>query len=612
MVAAALFVALAPGNAWGGTLKVYYTTDKAKTDSKPCRDGENQWDKVGDDNKLPETTLQKGKCIWIACCNVVDGEKIKSFALKISTEEGGPDLRELAYYSAEGFPTADDDRPDTGSHREGGKYSSSERVIFHLWTPQPEWERFQFCATEDITLKDVKIRAWSHCANEWRDPPQLNIRGGNFGAHGAVFGDPHIIQVLIFPQVVPVDPGFQPLFNAPPHTGVWRTGLTHFDPQGNHYPGGGYYFETDGPGLATGDLYDLTMTMMGDADMRYDLFAFEVESGEWQDYVLAAGQIGFHDDFDAYPPGEDVCGHGHWEVWEGGGDNCGQISQDQSFSPGNSLRVSGLEGPTGDDIVRRFDIVGGVWEFKSKVYVPVDATGQGWIIFLNQYPRNMNWSLQIVFDATRNLIFNSHNTQQRLPLVKGQWAEITMRVDLDGDVAEAWYEGQPFITNWSWRNGLGGNGQPWIHALDLYGGEPNAGGISAIYFDDVRLDEVLFGSCCMGQTGECRDDVTNLECAQVEGLFREATACADWDPPCGQHGCTRQPQWVCDGDVDGNGTVNPVDVGLVQAAFCSPGDCPEASLCQFDVDCNAAINPVDAGIVQSLFGACNPPRPSCP
>jgi hypothetical protein len=74
-------------------------------------------------------------------------------------------------------------------------------------------------------------------------------------------------------------------------------------------------------------------------------------------------------------------------------------------------------------------------------------------------------------------------------------------------------------------------------------------------------------------------------------------------------GCIRDPQWLCDGDVDGNGAVNPVDVGLIQAAF---GSTDPQDLCNYDVDCNGAINPVDVGIVQSLFGSCDPPREPCP
>jgi outer membrane protein assembly factor BamB len=74
-------------------------------------------------------------------------------------------------------------------------------------------------------------------------------------------------------------------------------------------------------------------------------------------------------------------------------------------------------------------------------------------------------------------------------------------------------------------------------------------------------------------------------------------------------GCARDPEWVCDGDVDGNGAVNPVDVGLIQAAF---GSADPRDLCNYDLDCNDAINPVDAGLVQSLFGTCEEPRASCP
>jgi hypothetical protein len=74
-------------------------------------------------------------------------------------------------------------------------------------------------------------------------------------------------------------------------------------------------------------------------------------------------------------------------------------------------------------------------------------------------------------------------------------------------------------------------------------------------------------------------------------------------------GCVRNPEWVCDGDVDGDGQVNPVDSGLVQAAF---GSTDEQDVCNYDVDCDGQINPVDSGIVQSLFGTCEAPRNVCP
>jgi choice-of-anchor B domain-containing protein len=76
-----------------------------------------------------------------------------------------------------------------------------------------------------------------------------------------------------------------------------------------------------------------------------------------------------------------------------------------------------------------------------------------------------------------------------------------------------------------------------------------------------------------------------------------------------RRGCARSPEWICDGDTDGDGQVNPVDSGLVQAAF---GSTDEQDLCNYDVDCDGQINPVDSGIVQSLFGTCEEPRDTCP
>jgi hypothetical protein len=71
----------------------------------------------------------------------------------------------------------------------------------------------------------------------------------------------------------------------------------------------------------------------------------------------------------------------------------------------------------------------------------------------------------------------------------------------------------------------------------------------------------------------------------------------------------RDPAWLCDGDVDGDGQVNAVDSGLIQAAF---GSTDEGDLCRYDLDCDGQINPVDAAIVQSLFATCNVPRGVCP
>jgi hypothetical protein len=108
-----------------------------------------------------------------------------------------------------------------------------------------------------------------------------------------------------------------------------------------------------------------------------------------------------------------------------------------------------------------------------------------------------------------------------------------------------------------------------------------------------------------GTSEDCNNNGRPDECDIADGTSRDDNNNRIPD----ECECIRNPAWVCDGDVDGNGAVNPVDVGLIQAAF---GSTHPRDLCQYDMDCNDAINPVDSGIVQSLFGACNPPRGVCP
>ncbi len=164
-----------------------------------------------------------------------------------------------------------------------------------------------------------------------------------------------------------------------------------------------------------------------------------------------------------------------------------------------------------------------------------------------------------------------------------------------------------------------------VRFSDVQGGWEGQGNIDADpLFDDPDNDNYRLAS-----GSPCIDAADNT--AVPEGIgtdldgnprFVDDPATKDTgngDPPIGDigayefqanaGGCTRDPQWICDGDVDGDGQVNPVDAGLVQAAF---GFVDEQALCNYDVDCDGQINPVDSGIVQSLFGTCEEPREVCP
>ncbi len=73
-------------------------------------------------------------------------------------------------------------------------------------------------------------------------------------------------------------------------------------------------------------------------------------------------------------------------------------------------------------------------------------------------------------------------------------------------------------------------------------------------------------------------------------------------------GFVRDPGWQCDGNVDGDGQVHPVDSGLVHTVFDSLDD---QELCHFDIDCDGQINRVASEIRQSLFGTVEGPRDVC-
>jgi hypothetical protein len=276
------------------------------------------------------------------------------------------------------------------------------------------------------------------------------------------------------------------------------------------------------------------------------------------------------DDVEFYPLGE-VCGLGGWEEWSGSIDVCGEVTVEEAFSGDRSLKIVGSVGGSngqGDDIVQRFDIEGGRHVVSMMTFVPTDAEGQAFAILLNHYPEPFNWSLLVRFDMLGNRVRDHDRPAINTALVRGEWVPLEIAIDLDTDLVDVTYNGVQFITGKSWINGSGDPGEPRIEALDLYAGEPSPNGTTGIYFDDIVLRTVCEGG-----------------------------------------GCLRDPAWQCDGDVDGDGQVNPVDSGLIQSAF---GSIDEADLCQYDLDCDGQINPVDSGIVQSLFGTCDPPRDVCP
>lgn len=66
---------------------------------------------------------------------------------------------------------------------------------------------------------------------------------------------------------------------------------------------------------------------------------------------------------------------------------------------------------------------------------------------------------------------------------------------------------------------------------------------------------------------------------------------------------------LCDGDVNGDESVDPLDSGAILARFgldpCLPGNRG------YDVNCDGSIDPLDSGYVLARFGTCGPVPPVC-
>ncbi len=208
----------------------------------------------------------------------------------------------------------------------------------------------------------------------------------------------------------------------------------------------------------------------------------------------------FSDDFESSSVGE-ACADGSWEAWQHGVDVCGQVTEERAFSGARSLKIVGTPGGStglGDDTVLEFEgATSGAWTFRCMTYVPTDAAGDAYVLLLNTYdddsvpppPPQAEWySSQIRFITATNRVRADIGVGETA-LVRGQWAELRIEIDLDKDVSNYFYNGVHFVVDRPWTAGVapGFPGLPQIAAIDLYAGEPGTGGTTGVFFDDVAL-----------------------------------------------------------------------------------------------------------------------------
>ncbi len=196
--------------------------------------------------------------------------------------------------------------------------------------------------------------------------------------------------------------------------------------------------------------------------------------------VSAASGQSISDNFDSYTLGS-ISGQGSWEGWTGNAAVAGSVTAAQALSGSQSLGVV-----VGNDTVRPFTgVSSGLWTLSLQQYVPSASSGNSWVILMNSYPANLNWSAQIYADITAGQMLSQDTPTASVALVKDQWVPIRFDIDLNAGSVTSYYNNTLLDTH-AWQSG----GLNELQALDLYPDEGTAAQVGAVYYDNLQLSVV--------------------------------------------------------------------------------------------------------------------------
>jgi hypothetical protein len=210
-----------------------------------------------------------------------------------------------------------------------------------------------------------------------------------------------------------------------------------------------------------------------------DLYANGATPIYYDDFSLAPN-LGWFDNFDSYATGVPLHGLGGWKGWQNNPALAANTSSTQALSAPNSVNITSTA-----DLVHEYSgYIAGEWVYTAWQYIPPDFLGESYFILMNQYDDAgtvWNWSVQVNFNANTNLVMNTGASGGTLPLIKGEWVELRMEIDLTNDLCAFYYGGQ-LLYQGTWTGEVSGGGIYNLAAVDLF-----ANGATPIYYDDISL-----------------------------------------------------------------------------------------------------------------------------
>lgn len=187
---------------------------------------------------------------------------------------------------------------------------------------------------------------------------------------------------------------------------------------------------------------------------------------------MSYAQTNIYDDFDSYKAGEYLGteSNGLWTTWTNatGSPEDTYVTDQFSFSPDNCIQL--VSGGVADVILPLGNENSGSWTLSYMMYV---EEGYGAYFNLLHYfsAAASNWAVQVYFNASGDgslVVGSGASLDPGTTFVypSGSWFEIKVNIDVDGDVAELYFD-DTSIYSWTWSEGSTGLSNT-IAALNLY------------------------------------------------------------------------------------------------------------------------------------------------
>ncbi len=197
--------------------------------------------------------------------------------------------------------------------------------------------------------------------------------------------------------------------------------------------------------------------------------------------------IVWSDNFDSYTLGQFLDGtpdDGGWKGWDNDTAFGAYIVDNQALSSPHSVDIVGAA-----DLLQIFTgICSGQWTLTFWNYVPTDFSDATYFYVMSYYREHVPYSriraqLSIEFNGNSDTVWSRY-FGQTTPLIKGQWVEIRVEIDLDADWLECYYNDE-LIDAKNWTAGIhnANNGYFNLNILGMW-----ASNSDSIYYDDFVLD----------------------------------------------------------------------------------------------------------------------------